>query len=223
MFEPFHGLLDDPFRPTPDPVFFFYSRAHQRACESLRQALERPGIVLLAGEAGIGKTTTVEPFLRELDAARVIGRKLDGRRVNAVGALQCAGEAFGLLALVAGKRRLLPIVDEAQVLTRESLEELLPLQPLLVGGPELNVSLSQVCRLGPLQPDEVRGYVEQRLRQVGWDGAPRFDDEAFRLIHDHTGGIPQRINLLCRRAFAGFSGASGVVGASAVLRAIQAA
>lgn len=223
MFEPFHGLLDDPFRPTPDPVFFFYSRAHQRACESLRQALERPGVVVLAGEAGIGKTTTVEAFLRELDAARVIGRKLDGRRVNARGALECVGEAFGLLTLVAGKRRLLPIVDEAQVLTRESLEELLPLQPLLVGGSGLDVPGSHVCPLGRLQADEIRGYVEQRLRRVGWNGAPTFDDDAFRLIHVHTGGIPQRINVLCRRAFAGLIGQNGVVGASAVARAIQAA
>lgn len=223
MFEPFHGLLDDPFRPTPDPVFFFYSRAHHRACEGLRHALERPGVVVLAGEAGIGKTTTVEAFLRELDGARIIGRKLDGRRVNARGALECVGEAFGLLALVAGKRRLLPIVDEAQALTRESLDELLPLQPLLVGGSEVDVPVSHVCRLGPLQPDEVRDYVEQRLRQVGWNGAPRFDEDAFRLIHDHTGGIPQRINLLCRRAFAGRIGQNGVVGASAVARAIQAA
>ena len=223
MFEPFHGLSDDPFRPTPDPVFFFYSRAHQRTCESLRHALEHPGAIVLAGEAGIGKTTTVEAFLRELGAPRVIGRKLDGRRVNARGALDCVAEAFGLLALVAGKRRLLPIVDEAQVLTRESLEELLPLHPLLVGGSELDVPVSHVCRLGPLQRDEVRGYVEQRLRQVGWNGAPRFDDDAFQLMHDHTGGIPQRINVLCRRALTGFIGDTGLVGALAVTRAIQAA
>jgi type II secretory pathway predicted ATPase ExeA len=133
------------------------------------------------------------------------------------------GEAFGLLTLVAGKRRLLPIVDEAQVLTRESLEELLPLRPLLVGGSELDVPVSRVCRLGPLQRDEVRGYVEQRLRQVGWNGVPRFDDDAFQLMHDHTGGIPQRINLLCRRALTRFIGDTGVVGATAVKRAIQAA
>jgi type II secretory pathway predicted ATPase ExeA len=200
MFEPFYGLAVDPFAPAPHPAFFFRSRAHLHACECLGVALQRPGVVVLAGDAGIGKSTTVQAFLPSLDPRFIIARTLHGERINMHGVLQCVGEAFGLLASLTGGRRLLPVVDEAHLLTRESLEELLPLQPLLVAQTPPDVPLGSICRLGPLEPDEVRGYVEQRLRQVGWKGEPRFDDDMCFTLHRHAGGNPQRINLLCRRA-----------------------
>lgn len=53
--------------------------------------------------------------------------------------------------------------------------------------------------LGPLDPDETRGYIEHRLRTVGWQGMPSFDDEAFASLHRFTGGIPRRLNTTCDR------------------------
>jgi len=55
------------------------------------------------------------------------------------------------------------------------------------------------CHVEPLDEDETRGYIEHRLRTVGWNDDPRFSDEAFRLIHVHAGGVPRRINTLCSR------------------------
>jgi hypothetical protein len=53
--------------------------------------------------------------------------------------------------------------------------------------------------LGPLDQDETRAYIEHRLKHVGWQHDPRFEDAAFAAIHAHTGGVPRRINTLCTR------------------------
>jgi general secretion pathway protein A len=57
--------------------------------------------------------------------------------------------------------------------------------------------------LGPLDADETRAYIEHRMKQVGWKGDPKFEDEVFPLVHAYTGGIPRRINTLCTRALLG--------------------
>jgi hypothetical protein len=53
--------------------------------------------------------------------------------------------------------------------------------------------------LGPLDADETRGYIEHRLRTVGWQGTPGFGDDAFAELHRFTGGIPRRLNTTCDR------------------------
>jgi putative secretion ATPase (PEP-CTERM system associated) len=129
----------------------------------------------------------------------------------------------GFLAAVAkqGKRCLL-IVDEAQNLKPPAVEELRMLsnfqignhallQSFLVGQPEFREILQSpemhqlrqrviaACHLGPMDPDEVRGYVEHRLRTAGWDGKPLFAEDTYPDIHQLTGGVPRRINLVCDR------------------------
>jgi general secretion pathway protein A len=131
-------------------------------------------------------------------------------------------EAF-LTALCVGGRRALLVVDEAQNLGQREVEELRMLsnfqlgshallQSFLVGQPELrkmlqSKSLEQLrqrviasCHLGPLSAEEVRPYVEHRLRHAGWKGEPIFADAAYGEIYAHTDGVPRRINLLCTRA-----------------------
>jgi len=128
-----------------------------------------------------------------------------------------------------GKRALL-VVDEAQNLTQRAVEELRMLsnfqnnersliQTFLLGQPEFRGILQspdmQQLRqrvvasyhLGPLDPDETRGYIEHRLHTVGWQGVPSFDEAAFTALHRFTGGIPRRINTTCDRLLlpAGFS------------------
>lgn len=130
-------------------------------------------------------------------------------------------EAFLVALAVAGRRALL-VVDEAQNLGLKEIEELRMLsnfqlgsqallQSFLVGQPELrkllqSPSMEQLrqrviasCHLGPLGADETRGYIEHRLRHVGWTGRPEFTDAAFAEIFACTQGIPRRINVLCNR------------------------
>lgn len=132
-------------------------------------------------------------------------------------------EAF-LTALAAQGRHALLIVDEAQNLEPTVIEELRMLsnfqlgnkallQSFLVGQPQLRRSLESPdmeqlrqrvmasYHLGPLSSDETRGYVEHRLRHVGWDGVrPHFDALAFDHLYRWTGGVPRRLNRLCNRA-----------------------
>lgn len=130
-------------------------------------------------------------------------------------------EEFLIAATRQGKRVLL-VVDEAQNLTSRAVEELRMLsnyqnnersliQTFLLGQPEFRGILQspdmQQLRqrvvasyhLGPLDADETRGYIEHRLRTVGWQGMPGFDEAAFDALHRFTGGIPRRLNTTCDR------------------------
>jgi putative secretion ATPase (PEP-CTERM system associated) len=130
-------------------------------------------------------------------------------------------EAF-LTSLVTEQKRALLVVDEAQNLAPRAMEELRMLsnfqlgdrallQSFLVGQPELrellrSPSMQQLRQrviasyhLGPMDEDETRGYIEHRLRRVGWKDDPGFDPAVFHAIYRATGGIPRKINLLCNR------------------------
>lgn len=130
-------------------------------------------------------------------------------------------EDFLTAAARQGKRALL-VVDEAQNLAPRAVEELRMLsnfqnsersliQTFLLGQPEFRGILQspdmQQLRqrvvasyhLGPLDESETRGYIEHRLRTVGWQGSPSVDDAAFTALHRFTGGIPRRINTTCDR------------------------
>lgn len=119
-------------------------------------------------------------------------------------------------------RHALLIVDEAQNLSARAIEELRMLsnfqvdtrslvQSFLVGQPEFREIMQRPemrqlkqrviasYHLGPLDAEETRHYIEHRLRHVGWNQHPSFDQEAFEPIHKHTDGVPRRINTLCDR------------------------
>jgi putative secretion ATPase (PEP-CTERM system associated) len=120
-----------------------------------------------------------------------------------------------------GKRALL-MVDEAQNLPSMSVEELRMLsnfvhanrpllQTFLLGQPEFRRTLqapdmeqlrqrvTAAYHLGPLEQGETEGYIVHRLQVAGWQGDPSFSPDAFAAIHQYTGGIPRRINILCDR------------------------
>jgi len=174
-------------------------------------------------------------------AAQLVSTRLDADDI-----LRAVGIAFGLPVRTVGKaillgsleaffcklavdnKRALLIVDEAQNLTSQAIEELRMLsnfqleekallQSFLVGQPELRTMMHgqhmQQLRqrviasyhLGPLDKDETQGYIEHRLKHVGWKGDPRFERGCFDQIHMLTGGVPRRINTLCNRLLlAGF-------------------
>jgi len=130
-------------------------------------------------------------------------------------------EQYLLLCQRQGKRALL-IVDEAQNLPAASVEELRMLsnyvsatkpllQTFLLGQPEfrrvlqspemeqLRQRIIASCHLGPLDRTETEAYIAHRLQIVGWQGDPSFSADVFAAIHQFTGGIPRKINILCDR------------------------
>ncbi len=153
-------------------------------------------------------------------------------------------EAF-LVSLAAKGRRAVLIVDEAQNLSTAALEELRMLsnfqfqnkallQSFLVGQPELRILMRSnemlqlrqrviaSYHLGPLDSEETKGYIEHRLRHVGWNHNPRFEPEAYELIHSYTGGVPRKINTLCNRLMlAGYLSEKHLFGAAFVEEAIE--
>jgi putative secretion ATPase (PEP-CTERM system associated) len=119
-------------------------------------------------------------------------------------------------------RRCLLVIDEVQNLSLAAMEELRMLsnitvdgkasvQTILLGQPQFRSILAgkdweqlrqrvlASYHLGPLTPEETRGYIEHRLRTVDWRDDPVWEDDAFTAVHRHTGGIPRRINTLCSR------------------------
>ena len=130
-------------------------------------------------------------------------------------------EAF-LLACREQNKRALLVVDEAQNLTPRAVEELRMLsnyqagdgsllQTFLLGQPEFRVTMQSAgmlqlrqrviasYHLGPLDAEDTRGYIEHRLRTVGWQADPTLSEEAYAEIFSFAGGIPRRINTLCDR------------------------
>jgi hypothetical protein len=114
------------------------------------------------------------------------------------------------------------VVDEAQNLSFEALEELrmlsniffdgtMALQSFLLGQPQFRATLGSprleqlrqrvtaAYHLGPLNEAESKAYVEHRLRRADWRGDPHFSEDSFPLIHQRTGGVPRQINTLCSR------------------------
>lgn len=241
MYEAFYGLSSKPFQLNPDPNFYFGSKPHRRARAYLEYGVMRAeGFIVITGEVGAGKTTIVRGLLDSIDANTMVAAQLVSTQLSAEDTLRLVGAAFGvqvrdaskaelLMALEAffitqltmGKRCLL-IVDEAQNLRPQAVEELRMLsnfqhgkqallQTFLIGQPEfrdilqspgmlqLRQRVTASCHLGPMNADETRGYIEHRLRCAGATDKPTFDPEVFAVIYEHTGGIPRRINALCDR------------------------
>ena len=241
MYESYYGLTNKPFRLTPDPRYFFGSRGHKRALAYLRYGLEQSeGFIVVTGEIGTGKTTLVRMLCEELGREEFVIAQIVTTQLNADDLLRMVSNALGLDSEAAGKavllsrievflehqrrsdRRVLLIVDEAQNLSLEALEELRMLSNLTIGdfpvlqsfllgqaefrqalqAPGLEQFRQRViasCHLNPLQPEETRTYIEHRLKLAGWSDSPEFKKEAFADIHRLTSGVPRRINTLVDR------------------------
>jgi len=241
MFTKFYGLATPPFQLTPDARFFFESTVHRQAMAYLVYGLHHAeGFIVITGEVGAGKTILVENLLSTIDQANFIAAKIVTTQLAGDDLLHLVAGGFGiakeglpkgsLLQRISdfilgqhrsGKRMLL-IVDEAQNLTFEALEELrmlsnivvdrtMALQSFLLGQPQFRATLGSprleqlrqrvtaAYHLGPLNEAETKAYIEHRLRRADWKGDPQFADECFPLIYRHTGGVPRQINTLCSR------------------------
>ncbi|MEL7689793.1 XrtA/PEP-CTERM system-associated ATPase [Citromicrobium bathyomarinum] len=242
MFDQYYGFSGRPFQLTPDPNFYFESITHRKALSYLGYGMAQgEGFIVITGEIGSGKSTMVAHLMRKVDpnqmtVGQVVTSNLDGSELVHLVAqsfgLDVAGQdkASALGAIEAflheearDGRRCLLVVDEAQNLSFEALEELRMmsnfqlgshplLQQLLLGQPEFKQTLAQHDRLEQLRQrviaahhltamevQEVAPYIEHRLSLVNWKGYPSFDPKIFPKIHEASGGIPRRVNQIATR------------------------
>ena len=253
MHEEYYGFVEKPFSLTPDPKYLYKSESHANAFELLQYAIRRrEGFVVVTGDIGTGKTTlcraildqldrktftalVLNPFISEEDLLRIILQDFgvvsrdEIKRGRLVGVskqelIDTLNEfLLSLLPLRAGA---LLIIDEAQNLPRQVLEQIRILsnletdkekllQIVLVGqlnlkdllrSPELRQLDQRVSiryELKPLTREETGAYVAHRLTIAGGGSVVSFAPKALELVHRYTAGIPRLINLVCDRALLG--------------------
>jgi len=240
MYKRFYGLLSNPFTLSPDPAYLYMGRQHRHALTLLEYALRQGScFALISGEIGSGKTTIINFMLRRVEHGLRIGLMTNTHAgigpllpwvMHSLGtqAPPTTGpEAYDFFSRFLERehhagRRVVLIIDEAQNLTAEALEELRVLsnlnsgdapllQTILVGQPELRTTLrSQRMRqfaqriaidyhLSPLERDEVHAYIQHRIGVAG--GSPELiATEARELVWVSTGGVPRLINQVCDTA-----------------------
>jgi len=240
MYEAFYGMTQRPFALKPDPSFLFMSRKHRFAYSMIEYALSgQAGFTVITGEIGSGKTTLIRHLLKT--SPQGVNYGIISNTHESFGSLlQWILTAFGisertddlaaryeafvsyLIAQYAAGRQTIIIVDEAQNLSIELLEELRLLsninadedqllQMILVGQPELLEKLrrpelvqfaqriSVSYHLSPLSYAETRGYIRHRL-YVAQADPELFTEGALRAVYHFTNGVPRLINSVCDMA-----------------------
>jgi len=253
MYNKFFGFKEKPFKLVPNPEYLFLSKSHEEALAHLSYAITQgDGFVEITGEVGTGKTTLCRVFLENLDksieAAYIFNPKLDALQL-----LKAINDEFGidsapdntkdlidrlnafLIEKKAAGQKALVVIDEAQNLSLEVLEQLRLLsnlettrekllQIILVGQPELGDMLSSHqlrqlgqritinCQLAPLTFQETKDYIRHRIALASHRAGPPFDNAAYRAIFEYSRGIPRLINIGCDRALLnGFSRNSFII------------
>jgi general secretion pathway protein A len=246
MYTSFFGLAEKPFAITPDPRYLYLSERHAEALAHLLYGInESGGFIQLTGEVGTGKTTVVRTLLSRVPHHADVAVILNPR-VTPVEFLLTICEELGLdiadadrdsvkqmvdalnrrlLQAHAEGRRIIVLVDEAQNLSFEVLEQVRLLtnletptqkllQIILIGQPELRdlldrTDLRQLAQritgryhLMPLSREETKGYVRHRLRVAGAT-EEIFTPAALSEVHRLSSGIPRVINVACDRALLG--------------------
>ena len=258
-----YGLEEAPFDITPNPRFLFYSTKHREAFNHLLYGIrERKGFVQLTGEVGAGKTTICRSLLEQLgsnwETALILNPALSADQLIKAIAMEFGLQVRGLdrldivaalnehlLALAEQQRDAVLIIDEAQDLTPELLEQVRLLsnletydrkllQIVLMGQPELRErlndhSLRQLRQritvryhLRPLTIGELGRYITHRLQVSGSKGAPYFTPAAIWRIYRYSKGIPRLVNALCDKCLlAGYVHQKDTIDYGMVGRAIR--
>lgn len=242
MYDSYYRLKGKPFQLAPDPFFFFGSSTHKRALAYLRYGLSQgEGFIIVTGDVGTGKSTLVRTLFGSLENKKdIVAGELINTQLDSTDILRMVAATFGLAHKTSEKtsliknlenffisrqkegKRCMLVVDEAQNLPLESLEELRMLSNLhsngktliqifLLGQSEFRENLAvphmeQVRQritasyhLAHLTAEETQAYIEHRLRKVDWQDDPSFTAEAYQQIYEFSEGIPRRINTVCDR------------------------
>ena len=244
MYLSYFGLDSQPFSIVPDHRALYMSQSHREAVAHLLYALNQSGgFVQLTGEVGTGKTTVSRYILANLpedvDVALLLNPRITEKEM-----LEAICDELGigysgsisqkdlvtrlndyLLKAHSQGRKTVLIIDEAQNLSREVLEQVRLLtnletstdkllQIILIGQPELSHTLQRHdlrqlsqrivgrFKLQPLNRQETKSYIEHRLNICGVD-RPLFTRGAISKVHRLSSGIPRLINVLCDRALMG--------------------
>ena len=255
MYENFYEFTEKPFSLLADPAFLYLSKKHELALNYLEYGLsEQAGFIVITGEVGSGKTTLIKYLINKLDKVAIKIAMLFNTNISPHEFLEivlkewditCTGkektdryEALTgfLLQEYVKKNKVVLIIDEAQNLSSETLEEIRMLsnlndekQPLfhiiLLGQPNLRDLLNQRAleqlrqrisihyHLDPLDFEDAVQYITHRLKKAGSQHADIFMPAALENIYQHSRGIPRVINIICDTAL--------VYGFAAELQAID--
>ncbi len=244
MYTSYYHLKEEPFRLTPDPRFLHLAEPHRAALTALlRGVLLRKGLVVLTGPVGTGKTTLLHAALQILSDKSVTETPIASAflfnpTMSREEFLEAILEEFGISCSSTSKPRRLSalyqmlletqrrggtavlLVDEAQLLTVELLEEIRLLsntdsyrekllQVILCGQPEfltllarpelraLQQRIVEGRDLRSLSQAETRAYIAGRLHAAGLQGPSPFTDDSLQAVCSYTQGVPRLINLVC--------------------------
>jgi putative secretion ATPase (PEP-CTERM system associated) len=242
MYDQFYGLTGRPFQLTPDPHYYFESITHRKALSYLGYGLAQgEGFIVITGEVGAGKSTLVSHLMQSVDKTRLTAATIVTSHLDGLDLVHMAAAAFGIDTRGLDKastlksienflhveartgRRCLLVIDEAQNLSIDALEELRMLsnfqlgssallQIFLLGQPEfrdlvrdapeleqLRQRVIATHHLEPMHANEVEPYIIHRLSRAGWNGNPSFTPDSFATLFDETGGMPRKLNTLMNR------------------------
>jgi len=242
MYEAYFGLQENPFSVNTDPRYLYLTQRTHEVLNSLRHGIEtRKGFILLTGEVGTGKTTLLHKLLYTLHQQHVATAFVFNPRMPASQLFDYMMADFGIECRSKKRSHLLfklhqwlldryqtgeytvLVIDEAQILSRQALEEIRLLtnletptekllQIVLAGQPEIEQKLNQRelrqlrqrialrTKTVPLTLEETNGYILERLRVAGGNGEGILSPAAVEAVHRHARGIPRVTNLLCEQA-----------------------
>jgi type II secretory pathway predicted ATPase ExeA len=265
VYRTVYKLDREPFRLSPDYHFSFEHQTYNDAKSYIKYAINQgEGIVVITGVPGTGKTTLIASLISELNQSKLNIGVLSNLQLGAGCMIEMVADAFSLpidcsekVNMIkafthflkqqhnAGKRTIL-IVDEAQGLSHELLEELrllsnlqhntqLLMQVFLVGQnllmdnirspglEQLHQRIIASAQLKPLDIEQTKNYIIHRLSCADWKGDPQLTDEVYNLVHKFSDGVPRLINLICHRLFlhAGLKNKHELIGADALIVIVE--
>jgi general secretion pathway protein A len=240
MYEKYYGLKERPFQLTPSNNWFYASKLHKRALAYLQYGLSQgEGFIVITGDVGTGKTTIANQLLSQLNQDEIVAKQIVTSKLEPDDLIRMIASSFNLVVsehtkasyldaiyaflkrLHAQQRRALLLVDEAQNLPLDSIEELRMLsnfqldgkpliQSFLLGQNEMNAIIQNPnmeqfrqriiasSNLSAFALEDTIAYIQYRLIHAGGT-EDIIDTDCYALIQQHSRGIPRKINAVMDR------------------------